>query len=35
VEYRLTSMGRSFVPVIEVIQQWGTRHLKGGDVRAA
>jgi DNA-binding HxlR family transcriptional regulator len=27
VEYRLTAMGRSFLPVIEVIQAWGIRHL--------
>jgi DNA-binding HxlR family transcriptional regulator len=33
VEYRLTSMGRSFVPVIEVMQQWGIRHLKGNAAR--
>jgi DNA-binding HxlR family transcriptional regulator len=31
VEYRLTSMGRSFIPVIAVIQKWGIRHL--GDAR--
>ena len=33
VEYRLTSMGRSFIPVIEVIQRWGIRHLKGSPAR--
>ena len=27
VEYRLTPMGRSFVPVIATIQRWGMRHL--------
>ena len=27
VEYRLTPKGRSFVPVIEAIKKWGTRHL--------
>jgi DNA-binding HxlR family transcriptional regulator len=27
VEYRLTRKGRSFVPVISAIRQWGTRHL--------
>jgi len=27
VEYRLTRMGRSFIPVISSIQKWGTRHL--------
>jgi DNA-binding HxlR family transcriptional regulator len=31
VEYRLTATGRSFVPVIAVIRQWGERHLRGGD----
>jgi DNA-binding HxlR family transcriptional regulator len=29
VEYRLTRMGQSFIPVISVIQKWGTRHLRG------
>src|ERR1700704_6651248 len=29
VEYRLTRMGQSFVPVISVIQKWGVRHLSG------
>jgi DNA-binding HxlR family transcriptional regulator len=28
VEYRLTRMGESFVPVIAVIQEWGNRHFK-------
>jgi DNA-binding HxlR family transcriptional regulator len=28
VEYRLTRLGQSFVPVIKVIQDWGIRHLK-------
>ena len=27
VEYRLTRKGRSFVPVIAAIRDWGTRHL--------
>jgi DNA-binding HxlR family transcriptional regulator len=27
VEYRLTPMGQSFVPVIATIQRWGIRHL--------
>ena len=27
VEYRLTRKGRSFVPVIAAIRQWGHRHL--------
>ena len=27
VEYRLTRKGRSFVPVIAAIRNWGTRHL--------
>jgi DNA-binding HxlR family transcriptional regulator len=27
VEYRLTGKGRSFVPVIAAIRDWGTRHL--------
>ena len=27
VEYRLTSKGKSFVPVIATIRDWGTRHL--------
>ena len=27
VEYRLTPMGHSFVPVIATIQRWGVRHL--------
>jgi DNA-binding HxlR family transcriptional regulator len=26
VEYRLTTLGRSFLPVIETIQDWGLRH---------
>ena len=29
VEYRLTRMGQSFIPVISVIQKWGLRHLRG------
>ena len=35
VEYRLTRMGQSFVPVISIIQEWGVRHLKADRVRAA
>jgi DNA-binding HxlR family transcriptional regulator len=37
VEYRLTSRGRSFVPVIDAIRKWGTRHLGQGEsaVKAA
>lgn len=27
VEYRLTRKGRSFVPVVAAIRQWGERHL--------
>jgi DNA-binding HxlR family transcriptional regulator len=27
VEYRLTRKGKSFVPVISAIRDWGTRHL--------
>jgi DNA-binding HxlR family transcriptional regulator len=28
VEYRLTTKGRSFVPVVAAIRDWGERHLK-------
>lgn len=28
VEYRLTKLGRSFLPVIETIQDWGLRHFR-------
>jgi DNA-binding HxlR family transcriptional regulator len=31
VEYRLTRKGRSFVPVIATIRDWGTRHLAQSD----
>src|SRR5437764_11124342 len=31
VEYRLTRKGRSFVPVIAAIRDWGARHLASGD----
>jgi DNA-binding HxlR family transcriptional regulator len=31
VEYRLTRKGRSFVPVIAAIRNWGTRHLGEAD----
>jgi DNA-binding HxlR family transcriptional regulator len=27
VEYRLTRKGQSFIPVIDAIRKWGTRHL--------
>jgi DNA-binding HxlR family transcriptional regulator len=30
VEYRLTGKGRSFVPVIAAIRDWGARHLAEG-----
>ena len=30
VEYRLTRKGKSFVPVIAAIRDWGTRHLACG-----
>lgn len=29
VEYRLTRKGRTFVPVVAAIKDWGTRHLAG------
>ena len=29
VEYRLTPMGRSFIPVIAEIRKWGARYLSG------
>jgi DNA-binding HxlR family transcriptional regulator len=29
VEYRLTPIGRSFIPVIAEIRKWGARHLGG------
>ena len=36
VEYRLTRKGRSFIPVIAAIRNWGARHLDPGkDVRLA
>jgi len=37
VEYRLTRKGKSFVPVIAAIRNWGTRHLAqaGPDVPLA
>src|SRR5712664_3191167 len=31
VEYRLTRKGKSFVPVIAAIKDWGTRHLAQAD----
>jgi DNA-binding HxlR family transcriptional regulator len=30
VEYRLTPKGKSFVPVISAIRDWGTHHLAAG-----
>jgi DNA-binding HxlR family transcriptional regulator len=35
VEYRLTRKGRSFVPVISAIRDWGDRHLSEGAGEAA
>jgi DNA-binding HxlR family transcriptional regulator len=38
VEYRLTRKGRSFVPVIAAIRDWGARHLaqaSSGELEAA
>ena len=35
VEYRLTPMGRSFIPVIAEIRKWGARHLGGEELRVA
>jgi DNA-binding HxlR family transcriptional regulator len=35
VEYRLTRKGRSFVPVIAVIREWGHRHLASDAARPA
>ena len=32
VEYRLTRKGKSFVPVIAAIKDWGTRHLAQASV---
>ena len=35
VEYRLTRKGQSFVPIIDAIRTWGTRHLSpAGSARA-
>jgi DNA-binding HxlR family transcriptional regulator len=34
VEYRLTRKGQSFIPVIDAIRQWGTRHLRQADLAA-
>jgi DNA-binding HxlR family transcriptional regulator len=31
VEYRLTRKGKSFLPVIAAIRNWGARHLDPGD----
>lgn len=30
VEYRLTRIGQSFIPVIAAIRKWGMRHLRAG-----
>jgi DNA-binding HxlR family transcriptional regulator len=35
VEYRLTPIGRSFIPVISEIRKWGARHLSGEKLRMA
>jgi DNA-binding HxlR family transcriptional regulator len=35
VEYRLTRKGKSFVPVIAAIKDWGTRHLAEAGAMAA
>jgi DNA-binding HxlR family transcriptional regulator len=35
VEYRLTRTGQSFIPVIEGIRNWGSRHLTGQQSIAA
>ena len=32
VEYRLTAKGRSFVPVIAAIRNWGARHLGHSEI---
>ncbi len=34
VEYSLTRMGQSFIPVVAVIRKWGHRHLNGAAVAA-
>jgi DNA-binding HxlR family transcriptional regulator len=31
VEYRLTRIGQSFIPIIAAIRKWGMRHLHGGN----
>lgn len=35
VEYRLTAAGRSFLPVVAQIRNWGHRHLGDGTTKAA
>ena len=35
VEYRLTPMGRSFIPVIGEIRKWGMRYLAGENLSMA
>jgi DNA-binding HxlR family transcriptional regulator len=35
VEYRLTRVGRSLVPIVAAIRKWGARHLNGARVNGA
>ena len=35
VEYRLTRMGQSFIPVIAEIRKWGARYLGGEKLKMA
>lgn len=35
VEYRLTPMGKSFIPVIAEIRKWGAHYLGGGQLSMA
>ena len=35
VEYRLSQPGRSFIPVIAAIRDWGTRHFRADNLRVA
>jgi DNA-binding HxlR family transcriptional regulator len=35
VEYRLTPVGRSFIPVVAQIRDWGARHLRGEELSMA
>ena len=32
-EYHLTALGRSLVPVVTMLREWGDRHLAGADGR--